>query len=109
MINFDISSITFSQNVPGHIKAVISDLLAVPLEASSGMYLGLPYIVGRDKRTTFVYNKDRICSRLRDWEKRFLSRAGKEILLKSIIQAIPSYVMRVFLLPSTFCTEIEKI
>ena len=100
MVNFDKSLITFNQNVPGHIKAVISDMLAIPLEAPSGKYLGLPYSVGRDKRTTFVYIKERICSKLRDWEKRFLSRAGKEILLKSIIQAIPSYVMSVFLVPS---------
>ena len=43
------------------------------------------------------------------WNKRFLSRAGKEVLLKSIIQAIPSYVMSVFLLPTTMCEEIERM
>ena len=51
--------------------------------------------------------KERVCSRLCDFDKRLLSRAGKEILLKSIIQTIPSYVMSVFLLPTTFCAQIE--
>ena len=107
MINFHKSSITFSSNVPGQTKQLINNLLAVPPKVANGKHLGLPYQGGRNKKETFAYIKERISSRLRDWDKRLLSRAGKEILLKSIIQAIPSYVMSVFLLPSTFCVEIE--
>ena len=65
-------------------------------------------MVGRNKKTAFNYIKERICHRLRDWNKRALSRAGKEVLLKSIIQAILSYVMSVFLLAVTFCEDVER-
>ena len=42
-------------------------------------------------------------------EERSLSNAGKEILLKIVVQAIPMYVMSVFLLPSTLCIEVERM
>ena len=45
--------------------------------------------------------------RLQDWKLRFLSQAGKEILLKAVIQAIPSFCMSVFLLPKSLCVEIN--
>jgi hypothetical protein len=38
---------------------------------------------------------------------KFLSQAGKEIFLKAVIQAIPTYSMSVFLLPKTLCQEIN--
>ena len=36
-----------------------------------------------------------------------LSKAGKEILLKSVVQSILMYVMRVFLLPLSLYNELE--
>lgn len=38
-----------------------------------------------------------------------MSRGGKEILLKSVIQSIPSYVASVFLLPNRLCKEMEVL
>jgi len=43
------------------------------------------------------------------WTQKFLTRAGKEILLKSIAHSMPIFTMSVFLLPSTVCDSIEKI
>jgi hypothetical protein len=52
---------------------------------------------------------DRIWKRLQDWKLKFLSQAGKEILIKAVIQAISSYCMSVFLLPKALCEEINKL
>lgn len=38
-----------------------------------------------------------------------VSGARKEILMKTVIQAIPTYTMSVFLLPQHVCTEIESL
>lgn len=45
---------------------------------------------------------------MKDWKEKSLSQAGKEVLIKAVIQAIPSYSMNCFLLPITTCQEIER-
>lgn len=51
---------------------------------------------------------DRMVKRCNAWDERFLSAAGKEVLIKSVAQAIPVYVMSVFLLPNSVHNNLEK-
>jgi len=66
-------------------------------------------LVGRSKRRTFEGILNRVRKKIDGWKERFLSQAGKEVLLKSVIQAIPTYSMSVFKLPKTLCTNLEKV
>ena len=59
-------------------------------------YLGLPTLVGRVKYHNFSYLMDRVWKKLQGWKGSLLSKAGKEILIKAIAQAIPTYNMGVF-------------
>lgn len=72
-------------------------------------YLRLPAMVGKSCTATFKGIIDRIWKRLQDWKLKFLSQAWKEILLKAVIQAIPTYCMSVFLFPKTLCGEINAL
>ena len=72
-------------------------------------YLGVPAIIGPNKKVVFAYIKDKVWRRLCGWNRKLLSCSGKEILLKAIAQAIPSFVMIVFLLPTSLCTELERM
>lgn len=61
-----------------------------------GLYLGMPSHVGRDKASVFKMLKDRIWDKLNGWTSKLLSKAGKEVLIKAVAQAIPNYVMSCF-------------
>ena len=61
--------------------------------------MGLPTIVGVDRSDYFQHLLDRVYQSLKGWKEIFLSVQGKEILLKSVAQAILSYAILVFKLP----------
>jgi len=65
----------------------------------TGKYLGLPSMIGRDKRYVFSFIKDRIWKRINAWRGRALSKAGKKVMIKSVLQSIPSCIMSIYLLP----------
>lgn len=46
-------------------------------------YLGLPTLIGRAKYQAFSYLKGRVWKKLQGWKGMLLSRARKEILIKS--------------------------
>ena len=51
-------------------------------------YLGLPSLVGIGKKANFNYIKECIWRKLQGWEGKLLSQAGREVLIKAMIQAM---------------------
>lgn len=47
--------------------------------------------------------------RLQGWKEKLLSQVGKEILIKLVKQAIPTYTMRCFKLPKGLIKELEML
>ncbi|CAH9109059.1 unnamed protein product [Cuscuta epithymum] len=109
IINFDKSSVSFSSNVVAEMRDELCLLLGVNQEVVRSKYLGLPALVGRKKREILLYLKERVLKRLQSWNNRFLSKAGREVLLKTVIQAMPTYAMNVFLFPDNLIMEIERL
>jgi hypothetical protein len=72
-------------------------------------YLGLPSIIGKSKIQSFNSIKESVQQRLNNWKVKFLSQAGKEILLKVVVQAILTYCMSVFLLPIVLSKELNRL
>lgn len=107
MVNFEKSSLTFSNGVNLGVRNQIAALLGVNIVASHDKYLGMPAMVGRSKREIFSYLRDKVWKRIQGWGERTLSGAGKEILIKAVLQAIPTYIMSCFLLPSYLIKSIE--
>ncbi|XP_058760434.1 uncharacterized protein LOC131633762 [Vicia villosa] len=75
----------------------------------TGTYLGLPSMIGRSKKEVFAFIKDRIWKRINSWRGRALSKEGKEVMIKSVLQSIPSYTMSVYLTPDGVVKDIEKM
>jgi hypothetical protein len=75
----------------------------------TGRYLGMPSMIGRNKKALFGYLKDRMWKKIQNWSGKHLSKAGREVLVKSVAQAIPAYCMSSILLPESLGEELEKI
>ncbi|CAJ2652404.1 unnamed protein product [Trifolium pratense] len=108
-ISFPKSEIFCSRNVPQVVQNSITNILGVQAVLGTGKYLGLPSMVGRSKKETFNYIKDRVWRKINSWSSKCLSKAGREVLIKSVLQAIPSYVMSIFLIPGSLIDAIEKM
>ena len=101
------SSIFFSGNTEVEVKALVCETLNVMTESLNDKYLGLPALVGADRSDCFWHLVERVRARIGGWKEKLLSLGGKEILIKSIAQAIPVYAMMVFRLPQKICKGIS--
>jgi hypothetical protein len=72
-------------------------------------YLGLPTLVGKNRINAFKEIKERVIRKLNNWKAKLLTLAAKEILLKAVVQAIPTYSMSVFLLPISLCKDLNRL
>lgn len=72
-------------------------------------YLGLPSLVGRNKKNTFREIKEKLAKKLAGWKEKLLSKAGKEVLIKAVALAIPTYSMSCFKIPDSLCDEMTSL
>ncbi|XP_019189009.1 PREDICTED: uncharacterized protein LOC109183383 [Ipomoea nil] len=82
-VNYAKSSIMFSANTVSGIREQVAAIFGVQQVDDFG----------------------RVCT----WQKKLLSRAGKEVLLNSVAQSMPIFAMSMFLLPKSVCDSIEKV
>ncbi|KAL4354038.1 hypothetical protein GQ457_06G007780 [Hibiscus cannabinus] len=59
--------------------------------------------------TTFRHLADKMKAKVNMWSIRPLSQGGKEVFIKSVLQAIPVYSMSVFLFPKALRKSLEAI
>ena len=65
--------------------------------------------MGRQKKACFNQIKERIWNKMQGWKERLLSQFGKEVMIKAVIQSIPTYSMNVFRLPLGLIKDIESM
>ncbi|KAL6269322.1 hypothetical protein ACE6H2_026233 [Prunus campanulata] len=109
MVNFEKSSVYFSPNTPQQFREIVGHILHVNITDNPGKYLGLPTMWGRSKREALNFVKERIMSKVEGWKQKLLTQAGREILIKAVAQAIPTYPMSVFLFPGGLRRELDGI
>ncbi|CAL9241618.1 unnamed protein product, partial [Arabidopsis halleri] len=98
----------FGSKVQPQRKTDIKNILGIHQEGGMGTYLGLPEKIHGSKAQVFAFVQDRLKSRINTWSSKFLSKGGKEILIKSVAQALPTYVMSCFLLPKNIRSKLSS-
>ncbi|XP_042944645.1 uncharacterized protein LOC122278530 [Carya illinoinensis] len=102
-------SIHFIANTSNAAKDSMLSVAGVRSSSSYEKYLGLPALIGRSRLKAFKTILDRVRSRISNWKSKFVSQAGKKILLKAVVQALPTYCMGLFKLPKTLLKEVNKV
>jgi hypothetical protein len=107
-INVSKSAIFFSKNCNLSSKNVVNSILHLDLLPSRAKYLGIPLLMHRSKKDSFIELKDKIVARISGWKAKLLSQAARTTLIKSVVNAIPTYLMSLFLLPKSLCASINS-
>ena len=53
--------------------------------------------------------KDKVMRRLQGWKEKLFSQAGREVLIKAVVQAIPTYAMSCFKFPAGLCSKLSSM
>ncbi|XP_075654998.1 uncharacterized protein LOC142625188 [Castanea sativa] len=109
MLNKKKTTLFFSRNTDEQMKEAIKSFLNVLAIQHYEKYLGLPSFVGRAKKECFTHLKEKIWARMEGWKEKLLSQAGKEVMIKAVVQSIPTYSMSVFKIPVGLCKDIEAM
>lgn len=84
-INRGKTTLFFSKAIAEETKEEIINFLGVLEIKEYEKYLGLLVVVGRKKKASLNYIKERVWNKLQGWKERLLSQAGRVVLLKAIV------------------------
>jgi hypothetical protein len=71
-------------------------------------YLGLLMSEGRMNMGVLKSIEEQYAKRMSGWNERTMSQVAKEVLIKSVAQDLPTYMMSVFKIPYGLCGSMEK-
>lgn len=108
-VNENKSMIIFSPNVNEDRHLFLQRILNFKLVNSLGIHLGMPSSFSRKKSWNLKYIKERVWKAIQSWKGRLYSWGGKKVLIKSVVQGIPSYAMACFRLLTSFCKDLMKM
>uniref|UniRef100_A0A453RC20 Reverse transcriptase zinc-binding domain-containing protein n=1 Tax=Aegilops tauschii subsp. strangulata TaxID=200361 RepID=A0A453RC20_AEGTS len=99
----------FSPNTSALARQGVKDALQIHSENWNEKYLGLPVHVGKSRKKAFAFVKNVISGKVYGWKERLIAKTGKETLVTSVAQAIPTFAMSCFYLTKTFCDELSSL
>ena len=108
-INRGKTTLFFSKNIRANIKLAVQTMLGAQVFHNCEQYLGLPMIAGKSKTNTFKGVREKITKKVTGWKEKFISQAGREIIIKNVAQAIPTYTMSIFKIPKQICEDINSV
>ena len=99
----------FFNNTRREVQENIRSMFGAQVMTSCEKYLGLLMVGGRSKVNTFKDLQERVSNRVMGWKEKNISKAGREVLIKSMAQAIPTYSMSIFKIPRAVCDGMNSV
>ncbi|KAG5533573.1 hypothetical protein RHGRI_027682 [Rhododendron griersonianum] len=103
-LNVQKSSLFFTPNIKDSLKEEIKEILGMVEMDGDAKYLGLPLFWGKSKKESLGYIRDKIMKKIQGWGNKELNHAGKDVLIKSVLQPIPMYTFMCFKVPQSLCS-----
>ena len=97
----------FGKSCPADAQEGIKAALQVTQVEFEPKYLGLPTPDGRMTRGKFQSIQEKMVKRIVLWGEG--SQGGKEVLIKAVAQALPTFLMGVFKIPDGLCEDLTKM
>lgn len=104
----DFLTIQQIRDTSSEIQRSIASLTNMPIVQDLGKYLGMPLLTKRKSTTAFRPLLDKIHSRIRVWQSKLLSQAGRITFIKSILSPLTYYQMQTTALPRSITSNIDK-
>ena len=108
-LNYNKCSIMFGEACPTNLQEEVRDILNIQNASFEEKYLGLPTPNGRMSKGKFQNLQAQLLKRLVQWGDGHLAQPGREVLIKSVAQALPTYIMGVFKLPFSVCDDLTNM
>ena len=108
-INRGKATLFFSKNMRVTIRQTIQSMLGAQVFQDCEQYLGLPMIARKSKTSSFKGVRERIAKKVIGWKEKLISKAGREILIKTVAQVVPTYTMSIFNIPKQIYEDINTI
>lgn len=106
-INNSKSKVWFSNTVHVQEQPIFYQYFDVQPTAADENYLGCPVTITGSG--SFDYLIQKFETRLNSWKARFLTHAGRLILLKAVLESMPVYAMGTVILPAKVITKLTAI
>ena len=108
-VNMQKSSIYFGKGCGDDLKDALEGEIGISSKALIERYLGLPTQVGRSKEGTFKYVTESSKGKVTGWKGQGMSKKAREVLVKSGLQATPTFTMSCFHLTKKMCRNLISI
>ena len=104
-INRQKTTLFFSLKTRPQVKEEIQDTLGAQIIINCERYLKLPMVGGKSKVSTFREVQERVTKRVMRRKEKNISKTGREVLIKTVAQAIPTYSTSMFKIPKKICDD----
>jgi hypothetical protein len=108
LLNLDKSKLYFF-NTPASVQAHLSRLLGIARSSLPSTYLGIPLTGESARSISWDSLLLSIANRLNNWTFRPLNIAARLVLLKSVLQALPTYLFTALAAPISVIKAIRSL